>query len=242
MGTATKSNTDLELLESLEQETGCIEQVVHEQFARRPIDVLDAGCGRKWQIKLEMPYKITGIDADKAALDKRKDLDVALVEDIRTVNLSSNQFDVIYCSYVLEHVNGAEALLCRFLTWLKPNGLLILRFPDKYTVFGFITRSTPHWVHVAYKRYLLKMKMAGTDGHGPYPTVYDEVVSRAGMKKFCLNENLRVLGEWGIDSSLPKRGRLLWLRKAVIRFTHMLSLGKLDSAYSNLTFVIQKPV
>lgn len=240
MHTRTKNSADLELLDSQEQETGCIEQVINEQFVNRHIDVLDAGCGRKWQIKLDMPYTITGIDADKAALDRRKDLDVALMEDIRTVNLPENQFDLIYCSYVLEHVDGAEKLLARFLTWLKPNGLLVLRFPDKYTVFGFITRSTPHWVHVAYKKHLLKMKFAGADGHGPYPTVYDEIVSRSGMKQFCRNEDLRVLGEWGIDSSLPKRGRLLWLRRAVIKATYMLSLGKLDSTYSNLTFVIEK--
>lgn len=242
MDTEPKNKTHLELLDSLDQETGCIEQVVHEQFAHQHIDVLDAGCGRKWQIKLKMPYKITGIDADKAALNKRTDLDVALLGDIRTVDLPSKQFDIIYCSYVLEHVNGAEALLSRFITWLKPNGLLILRFPDKYTVFGFITRRTPYWIHVAYKKYLLKMKMAGTDGHGPYPTVYDEVVSRSGMNNFCRSENMRVLGEWGIDGSLPKRGRLLWLRKTVIKVTQVLSLGKLDSSYSNLTFVIQKPV
>ncbi|MBA2409854.1 MAG: class I SAM-dependent methyltransferase [Gammaproteobacteria bacterium] len=125
-----------------------MEQIIHERFENRHIEVLDAGCGRKWQIKLQMPITITGVDADQAALDKREDLDVALKEDIQTVDFPSNRFDLIYCSYVLEHVNGAEDLLGRFKSWLKPNGLLILRFPDKYTVFGFITRKTPHWVHV----------------------------------------------------------------------------------------------
>jgi len=241
MDTRPECNEGLELLESQDQEIGCIERVIDDHFANRHIDVLDAGCGRKWQIKLQMPFTITGVDADQAALDKREDLDVALKEDIQAADFGRNQFDLIYCSYVLEHVDGAEDLLSRFKAWLKPNGLLILRFPDKYTVFGFITRKTPHWVHVAYKRHLLKMQMAGLDGHGPYPTVYDEVVSLTGMRQFCLNENLQVVGEWGIDKSLPRRGRFIGLRKAMIRATHVLSQGKLDSSYSNLTFIIHKP-
>ncbi len=237
-----RTSAGLKVLDSQDEEMNCIEQVVNKQFGDQQIDVLDAGCGRKWQIKLRMPYTITGIDTDEAALARRQDLDVALVEDIRGVTMPQNQFDLIYCSYVLEHIDGAESLLERFLNWLRPNGLLVLRFPDKNTVFGFITRKTPYWVHVAYKKHLLQMKMAGTEGHGPYPTVYDDVVSRTGMQKFCREQNLNVLGEWATDKTLPRRGRLLWLRKAVITATYMLSLGKLDSTYNNLTFVIQKPI
>jgi SAM-dependent methyltransferase len=232
---------NLEILNSGAQEIEHIEHIVNRQFADRSIDVLDAGCGRKWLLHLNMPYKITGVDADEAALAQRTDLDVALLKDVQTVQMPKNQFDLIYCSFVLEHVVGAERLLRRFVDWLRPGGLLVLRFPDKYTVFGFITRNTPYRLHVAYKKHLLERQHAGVTGHGPYPTVYDDVVSRKGMWKFCQRQQLTVLGEWGRNTSLPRRGKFLWMRKQMVRAVELLSMNKLDSSYSQLTFVIRKP-
>lgn len=236
----TPSAMNLKILDSQHQEIQCTEQVINREFAGRSINVLDAGCGRKWLLQLDMPYTITGVDTDEAALRQRGDLDAALLEDVQTVQLPKNHFDLIYSSYALEHITGAEGLLMRFLGWLKPGGLLVLRFPDRDTAFGFITRITPFWVHVAYKRHLLKMKNAGKVGHGPYPTVYDEVVSRKGMWGFCERHRLTVLGQWGKNTSMPNRGRLLWLRKQILQAIQTLSMGKLDCSYNDLTFVIRK--
>lgn len=238
----TRTNHDLKILDSTSREISAIEQIVNQHFDNKAINVLDAGCGRKWQIKLTMPYVITGVDADDNALALRKDLDFAIAEDIQAVKFSANQFDLIYCSYVLEHVHGAEKLLLRYLEWLKPHGIVVLRIPDKYSVYGFITRYTPFWVHVMYKKHLLLRKDSGSSGHGPYPTVYDEIVSRKGMQHFCRRKNIKVLGEWGTNQSLPKRGRLYWLRKVTIYIVHTLSFGKLSMDYNNLTFVIEKPI
>jgi SAM-dependent methyltransferase len=242
MNTRYGANSEnLKMLDSQAQEIQCIEQVINRQFAGRNINALDVGCGRKWVLRLSMPCTITGIDTDEAALAQRDDLDVALPEDVRTVQLAKNRFDLIYCSYVLEHIEGAEVVLMRFLEWLKPGGLQVLRFPDRNTVFGFITRTTPFWIHVAYKRYLLERKAAGAVGHGPYPTVYDEVVSRKGMRAFCQREGLTVLEEWGRDTTVRRRGKLLWLRKQFVQAVETLSIGKLDSSYNSLVFIIQKP-
>lgn len=241
MASITRNDNDLSILDSISQEISSIEQIVNQHFDSKPINVLDAGCGRKWQIKLSMPYEITGVDADKNALAHRKDLDVAIAEDIQAVQFPVNQFDLIYCSYVLEHVRGAEKLLLRYLDWLKPGGLVVLRIPDKYSVYGFITRHTPLWAHVMYKKHLLLRKESGASGHGPYPTVYDEIVSRKGIQQFCRKEQVRLLGEWGTDQSVPKRGRLYWLRKATVYTVKALSFGRLNGNYNNLTFVIEKP-
>ena len=139
-----------------------------------PIDILEAGCGRRWPFGLTIPFTLTGIDIDADALDIRKnevrDLDEAIVGDLRTADLGKQRFDVIYSSFVLEHVSPADAVLENFVSWLKPGGTLILKFPDRDSVFGFITRFTPHWFHVFYYRWLRGFKDAGKPGFWPYPT------------------------------------------------------------------------
>ena len=94
-------------------------------------------------------YKLTGVDIDKHALEHRKsaekDLDDAIVADLRSVDLPSNAYDVIYNAYVLEHIDGAEQVLQKFLNWLKPNGALIICIPDRYSAYGFFAYHTPHW-------------------------------------------------------------------------------------------------
>ena len=71
--------------------------------------VLEAGSGKKWGLKPEgLDLHITGVDTDGEAMRIRQetlhDLDTAIVADLRDVELPIAEFDVVYCSYVLEHV------------------------------------------------------------------------------------------------------------------------------------------
>ena len=118
----------------------------------RPLDILEAGCGQAWWLDLRpVPYVLCGVDVDRKALEIRKfekgDLHEIIEGDLRTVNLAPERFDVIYCSFVLEHVDEADVVLENFARWLKPGGLLIVRVPDPHSVRGFVTRITPHWFH-----------------------------------------------------------------------------------------------
>jgi 2-polyprenyl-3-methyl-5-hydroxy-6-metoxy-1,4-benzoquinol methylase len=86
------------------------------------LNILEAGCGRRWPFDLAgTEYRLTGVDLDQAALEIRKtrerDLHEAIHGDLRTVALPAGAYDVIYNSYVLEHVDGAEQVLRNFLLW-----------------------------------------------------------------------------------------------------------------------------
>lgn len=206
----------------------------------RKVRILEAGCGRRWGVKLgDLPYSLVGLDVDEAALAKRKskfnDLDEVIVADIRHVELPPASFDVIYSAFVLEHISGAEAVLDRFLGWLKPGGLLILFFPDRNSVYGFITRITPLWFHVFYYKYLLGHANAGKPGFGPYETYHDEIIARRHFRSFAADRGLVVKGEFGLADELPPSQR---------KFTDIvarLSFGTLVSNYSNLCYVLQLP-
>ena len=208
------------------------------------LKILEAGCGQSWGIDLKgIPYHLTGVDIDKDALMIRKyktrDLHEIIEGDLRTINLPANKFDVIYNSYVLEHIDGAEKVLEKFCDWLKPGGILILRFPDREAAYGLLTRITPFWFHVFYKKYIMGNPNAGKPGFDPYPVFYDRVVSTKGMREFCIRHNMSIKEEWGhpFPSEWDRFPRLLSL---VTRVIHLLSFKQLAHAHNNLTYVIEK--
>ena len=91
------------------------------------VRVLEAGCGQKWTLKPDgLVLHITGVDMDAEAMrirqEKQGDLEEAIVGDIRNVDLPAGAFDVVYCSFVLEHVEGAEAVLDSLLAAVRPGG------------------------------------------------------------------------------------------------------------------------
>jgi SAM-dependent methyltransferase len=209
-----------------------------------PIQILEAGCGQKWDLNLAgTPYVLTGVDVDKAALDLRmnvaKDLDESIVGDLRTVQLADGAYDVIYCSYVLEHVPGAEGVLRNFVRWLKPSGILAIQIPDPFSVKGFVTRVTPHWFHIFFYRQVMGFKDAGKPGHAPYPTYYDAVVSRRGMREFCKRHGLTIKAEFGCGGRSHGRG-VTRLSVATIQWMiNIFSFGALSARHDDLIFIIQ---
>jgi len=159
--------------------------------------ILDAGCGRMWTWDLQgMPFHLTGLDSDADALrlrvEQRGDLDEWLAGDLRTVPLPPGHFDLVYSAYVLEHVDGAELVLDRMFDTLRPDGLMVIKIPDGDSVYGFLTRITPHQVHVLYKRWIRRKPLAGTPGHGPYPVVYDNVISLDGITAWASARDLEI--------------------------------------------------
>jgi SAM-dependent methyltransferase len=209
---------------------------------RQPLQILEAGCGRRWPLRLDgVRYTLTGVDLDEPGLEARKhqerDLDEAILGDLRTVELEGDRFDAIYSSYVLEHIDGAERVLDNFVRWLKDGGLILLMIPDRDSVWGFVTRITPFWFHVAFKRYAQRDPNAGKPGYAPFPTHHDRVVSRRGIREYCRTHGLTVKHEHARVFE-PKRARLLI--RAATKLIGWLSLGRLESRHSDVIFVLEK--
>jgi SAM-dependent methyltransferase len=213
----------------------------------RPMQILEAGCGRAWVVQMNgIPYELTGIDSDVAALEARKthygDLHHAIVGDLRTAELPRERYDVIYSSYVLEHVSGAEQVMERFVNWLKPGGIVVVRVPDRDSIQGFTTRLTPFWFHVFFYRYFQGVREAGQPGFPPYRTVYDKIVSSRGMHQFAKLHGLEIKEE--VRFGEYRRGNRLM--KAFIgayaKAVELLSFGRVHSKAANLTIILEKPL
>ncbi len=198
-----------------------------------PLRILEAGCGRHWPLRLSVPYTLTGLDLDPDALAVRTDLHRAIVGDLRTAQFAPRAFDVIYSAFVLEHVSGAEQVLERFLEWLAPGGMLILKVPDRDSAYGFLTRITPMWAHVLFYRHLLGYRAAGTPGHGPYPTYHDRVISQGGLREFCRRKGLPEPEVYRLCSYARQP-----LTLAGAFLTSMLSAGRLAWRHNNLLLIV----
>jgi SAM-dependent methyltransferase len=210
------------------------------------LEVLEAGCGQAWYIKMPgLKYRLTGVDLDPEAVAIRKqqfnDLDQVMIGDLRTVQLPSNHYDVIYNAFVLEHVENAEAVLDNFFRWLKPGGIAMIRIPDGNSAYGFLTRMSPHWVHVLFYRLIRGEKNAGKPGYAPYPVVYDRVVSTQGLYSYCQRHGYRVVEARSAGYFFKELGPVkCFILTSILKTMELISFGKLTANHINLTFVIQK--
>jgi SAM-dependent methyltransferase len=211
-----------------------------------PVRLLEAGCGHHWWLRPEgVPLHITGVDTDADALRIRRtehgDLDDEILGDLRTVSLPVESFDVVYCSFVLEHVEGAEQALDSMAAALRPGGRMIIRVPDGDSVFGFFVKHSPFRTHVLYKKYIERKPHAGEPGHAPYPTVYEAVVSVRGMRDWAARNDMKVVAEYGTNSYLNVFGKLKPLASSVINLIAKLSGGRLAGTHNNIGYVMVKP-
>ena len=245
----------IKLLKSLAQENRLLERHIKQKATEGvPLHILEAGCGQFWPLDLkDIQFTLTGNDIDKDVLHlrnaKHNDLNEIIVGDLRFLDIQKDRYDVIYNSYVLEHIDGAERVLENFSNWLKPGGLLILRIPDRNSVKGFLTRATPFWFHMFYAKCIVRLRHAGTTGFGPFPTVYDPIVSRTGIRQFCRNKRFIIKEEFGHGShrqSMPTSIRFVsqgvagFLIDLLARTLNVLSLGRLAWDHTDLTYVLEK--
>lgn len=221
------------------------EVVRRELYDGRPLEILDAGCGRMWTWDLgDIPFRLTGVDEDADALklrvEERKDLDDWIVGDLRTTELPAERFDLVHSSYVLEHIAGASEVLERMYEALRPGGLMVLKTPDRDSVYAFAARVTPHWVHVQYKRRIRRKKLAGTPGHGPYPVVYDEILSLPVLLEWAHAHDLEVLEVLGVNDHLDFFGRAAPLVDRGLRAIAAVSRGRLTADHTNVGLALRK--
>lgn len=237
----------MKVLDQPQAELKLVESCIRSRARRdRPLQILEAGCGRSWMFPMpDIAYELTGIDLDAAALDARqrhkRDLQRAILGDLRTAELEPARYDVVYSSFVLEHVHGAERVLENFVRWLAPGGIIVVRVPDRDSIQGFTTRLTPFWFHVLFYRHVMGYRNAGKPGFPPYPTVYEPVISSRGMREFAARHGLVMLEEMS-HGEYRRGGHLMrFLIAAYARTVAAASLGRVHARAANLTFVLEKP-
>jgi SAM-dependent methyltransferase len=207
--------------------------------------ILEAGCGREWYFNLNgISYEVTGVDLDARAMQYRKEtgnLQHAIVGDLRTVAFPQASFDVIYCSFVLEHIQGAQKVLDNFVHWLAPDGLIIIRVPEVASVKSFLAKHLPRPCAILYYRSVWGIRKAGKPGFPPYPVFYDSVISAPDFHDYCRTRGLLITDELGVGSYASLgRGPFRYLLWATARLISLLTREKIHDRYVDRTFVLRK--
>jgi SAM-dependent methyltransferase len=230
-----------------EERQAICRHIRHYAEGRGALKILDAGCGQwRWPCLLAIPGTLNGIDIDEEALAFRQagrvGLDRAILGDLRTVILEEESYDAIVCRHVLEHVAGAERVLEAFVSWLRPGGIIALAIPNRDSVHGFLTRITPFRFHAVCRRHVLGLEHAGQPGHGPSPKVFDRVVSRKGVWRFCQRHGLTIRAEYASGTKLNKQGsRAVRILVSALKWAvHLASLRTLNMLHAGLLYIIEK--
>jgi len=99
--------------------------------------ILDAGSGEGYFLSIIKSKNKFGIELSekRIAIAQKLYPDLKIkIGDIKKIPFENNEFDVIVCSEVLEHVSGYEKALEEFKRCVKPDGHIVLSFPNEFTV------------------------------------------------------------------------------------------------------------
>jgi SAM-dependent methyltransferase len=215
-----------------------------EQRPGQALMLLQAGCATAGDELDTEPLRRSGchvsvslIDDDtaaaRAAVAAHPELGACKLSDLRMAPLVPRSVDIVHCSLLLERISHAELVLDRLVETLKPGGLLLLRTGDRDCAVGFLDRVLPRPLRGRIWR-------RGRPGEpGPYPAVYERLVSERGIESYVLRRGL-VIGQRQALSLLAQRRRPFWLPTAS-RLVAGLSRGRLTAAHDELRYVIRKP-
>lgn len=206
--------------------------------------ILEAGCG--WGAGLDLGTvegQATGVDMDAPALrthtEGRADLDSWHLGDLRTVPMPPRAYDIVHASYLIERVPQAELVLDRFVAALKPGGLLLLRFRDRSTAFGFLDRVLPGFLRGLAWRWMSRDGKAPEGG--PPAALYEPVASRKGMRWYCVMRGLVIAEEYASREAVKSFGHWSGLIGGLCRAVATVTRGRLPAEHSEMTLVVRKP-
>jgi SAM-dependent methyltransferase len=121
---------------------------------RSSLRVLEAGCGSATQIKLKGTTHTVGIDISMEQLARNLELQEKILGDIQDYPLPKEEFDVVVCWMVLEHVPRPREALVNLFGAVKPSGLVILGIPSLFSLKGIVTKLTPFSFHRWFYRFM----------------------------------------------------------------------------------------
>ena len=95
--------------------------------------VMDVGCGYGFFLAemAQRGWQVQGVEiAPSGVRHARERLRLPVIsQPLESLQWPENRFDVVTLFYVIEHLGDPEAMLMRLRRWLKPDGLLLLRWP-----------------------------------------------------------------------------------------------------------------
>ena len=113
---------------------GALDEIISRQQKKSLGSLLDVGCGSGHFAAhaRKRGFEVLGIEPAATAADyAARVMDIPVInQEAGKVELPAEGFDVITAWDVIEHVGDPQALMKRCVGWLRPGGIMALRFPS----------------------------------------------------------------------------------------------------------------
>ncbi|OGV40078.1 MAG: hypothetical protein A2020_13850 [Lentisphaerae bacterium GWF2_45_14] len=153
----------------------------YKECGGRKLKLLDAGCGDG----INLTYftskdflEVHACDYNPLRVERVREKFAGLQvsqQDLTKLDLPSDNFDVILCSQVLEHIPEDEKAIENLKKYLAPNGILILGVPNEGCFFARLRNN------------VLEPRIARETDHVNFYT-YDKFLGKVGNAGLCLQE------------------------------------------------------
>ncbi|MGH9515371.1 MAG: class I SAM-dependent methyltransferase [Terriglobales bacterium] len=206
--------------------------------------ILEAGCGSTTNLRLPPDSHITGIDISKRELEANRNLSARALGDLQTYNFEPEQFDLVVCWDVLEHLEAPLEAMKRMAVALRPGGLLLIKVPNRNSLKAWTVRATPYWFHRLVYRFLYQQRF-GKPGIIPFHTHFREAMAPRAIEEFAMQMTLQsqfaTTYESGVQARLRRRLRINdRLLAAIERVANLISFGRLTIASSECVYLLGK--
>ena len=209
------------------------------------VEVLEAGCGSGSHLAFPERSHLTGIDISAKQLVRNHRIHKRILGDLQTYPYQPASFDIIICWDVLEHLSDPGAALDGFVRALRSNGYLILGFPKRDSLKGWLTRALPQVAHVWFYRWVLGNPEAGREDKGPFPTPMRRAMDDRAVIERMTRAGVEVLTAQSYESTMMRNIRkkfgLVGLRwHYAQRLLHIVTRGRIDVTNTDCLLVLRR--
>lgn len=228
-----------------------VQVLMADPALQKGLVVLEAGCGSTSDVKLPGKKKVVGIDIDAEQLEHNDLLDVKIQGDVQTYELPENEFHIVVCVDVLEHLPFPERAIANISRSVKPGGYLLIAGPEPYSYKGLVAKYTPHSMRFFIFKLLTgrpapEMRRIHGNGQIFIPTFLKRICSRRNLARECKRYGLDVAFEKGADGYShtgvlrPIFGHFLGVIHSFTRLVESLTAGRINLLLGDFVVLFKK--
>lgn len=199
---------------------------------REDVKLLEAGSGSTSHFSFTSVTRSVGIDVSQQQLDQNIAIQEKILGDIQSYPLPNMEYDVVVCWDVLEHLSRPRKALLNLFRTLKPDGLLILGFPNVISYIGILTKLTPYWFHRYVYSKILRYQSI------PFPTYLRTAMRPMKVIRLAEENGFAIVFYKLLERQLRKITEryiiIKWTFAAIDMFLRIISIGRsrsLDLGY-----------
>lgn len=202
--------------------------------------LLEVGCGTQSVVSRRLreskrSIAVHGLDIEAYALEN-KDVDEVYIANAEHMPFDDGAYDIVVSQYMLEHVHDYRKTLKEMARVVTKDGILVLRFPNPTSPEAIVTRLTPFWFHVFFRKCIQKVIEAERK---TFPTTFSFKSVENVVKELKLHNFIEVNIAYFAETHYRFQRQPL-LVQFVMHYANLLSMVSLDRLKSSVVAIARK--